>query len=56
MRFLYNIGIGFYQIVIFFASFFNEKAKKLRIGQSEALKILKNKIEPDTCYVWFHAA
>lgn len=56
MRFLYNIGIGFYQIVIFFASFFNEKAKKLRIGQSEALKILKNKIEPDTGYVWFHAA
>lgn len=56
MRFLYNTGICLYQIVIFIASFFNEKAKKLRIGQREALTILKNKIEPDTSYVWFHAA
>ena len=56
MRFLYNIGIYFYQLAIFIASFFNAKAKKLRIGQAEAFAILKQKIVPNTSYVWFHAA
>ena len=56
MRFLYNIGICLYQLAIFVASFFNTKAKKLRIGQAEAFAVLKQKIEPNTRYVWFHAA
>lgn len=56
MRFLYNIGIYLYQLAIFVASFFNAKAKKLRIGQAEAFAVLKQKIEPNTRYVWFHAA
>ena len=56
MRFLYNIGIYLYQLAIFIASFFNTKAKKLRIGQAEAFAVLKQKIEPNTRYVWFHAA
>ena len=56
MRFLYNVGICFYQLAIFIASFFNAKAKKLRIGQAKAFAVLKQKIEPNTCYVWFHAA
>ena len=56
MRFLYNIGIHFYQLAIFIASFFNAKAKKLRFGQAEAFAVLKQKIEPNTRYVWFHAA
>ena len=56
MRFLYNIGIYLYQLAIFVASFFNTKAKKLRVGQAEAFAVLKQKIEPNTRYVWFHAA
>ena len=56
MRFLYNIGIYFYQLAIFIASFFNSKAKKLRIGQAEAFAILKQKITPNTSYEWFPAA
>ena len=56
MRFLYNIGIYLYQLAIFIASFFNTKAKKLRIGQAEAFIVLKQKIDPNTRYVWFHAA
>ena len=56
MRFIYNIGIYLYQLAIFVASFFNTKAKKLRIGQAEAFAVLKLKIEPNTRYVWFHAA
>ena len=56
MRFLYNIGIYLYQLAIFIASFFNTKAKKLRIGQAEAFTVLKQKIDPNARYVWFHAA
>ncbi len=56
MRFIYNIGIYLYQLAIFVASFFNAKAKKLRVGQAEAFAVLKQKIEPNTRYVWFHAA
>ena len=56
MRFLYNIGIYLYQLAIFIASFFNTKAKKLRIGQAEAFIVLKQKIDPNARYVWFHAA
>lgn len=56
MRFIYNIGIYLYQLAIFVASFFNAKAKKLRVGQAEAFAVLKLKIEPNTRYVWFHAA
>ena len=44
MRFLYNIGIYLYQLAIFIASFFNTKAKKLRIGQADAFTVLKQKI------------
>lgn len=56
MKFPYTIGINFYQFAIFIASFFNEKAKILRIGQNDVFAILKQKIEPNTSYVWFHAA
>ena len=56
MRFIYYIGIYLYQLAIFVASFFNAKAKKLRVGQAEAFAVLKQKIEPNTRYVLFHAA
>ena len=56
MGLLYNIGIYFYKLGIFMASFFNEKAAKLRKGQQEALALLEKKIEPNARYVWFHAA
>jgi len=37
-------------------SFFNGKAHKLRIGQREAFSVLKEKVDTDALYVWFHAA
>ncbi len=45
-----------YQLGIFIASFFNEKARKLRAGQAEAFAVLKQKVDADKSYVWFHAA
>ena len=53
---MYNIGLYIYQLAIFIASFFNEKARKLRDGQSEAFAILKEKAGIDKKYIWFHAA
>ncbi len=53
---MYNISIYFYQLGIFIASFFNEKASKLRKGQSETFTVLKKKVNVDTSYIWFHAA
>jgi len=53
---MYNIFIFIYKFGIFIASFFNEKARKLRKGQSEAFAVLKEKVDSNKSYVWFHAA
>ena len=56
MKIVYSIGIYLYGVAIFFASFFNQKARLLRKGQHSAFAILKEKIDPNAEYVWFHAA
>jgi 3-deoxy-D-manno-octulosonic-acid transferase len=53
---MYNIGIYCYKLAIFIASFFNDKARKLRKGQGEAFALLKAKVDSNVRYVWFHAA
>lgn len=56
MNSIYNIGIYLYKLAIFIVSFFNEKARKLRLGQHAAFKLLEKEIEQNTHYIWFHAA
>ncbi|MEI6556068.1 MAG: glycosyltransferase N-terminal domain-containing protein [Paludibacter sp.] len=56
MRLIYNFGIYLYQSAVFIASFFNQKAKKLRTGQAQALSLLKRTIDPNARYIWFHSA
>ena len=56
MRFIYNIFIYFYGFGVLVFSLFNQKAKKLRMGQAEALSLLKRTIDPNARYIWFHAA
>ncbi|MFA6581647.1 MAG: glycosyltransferase N-terminal domain-containing protein [Paludibacter sp.] len=53
---LYYLGIHIYGIFIFLASFFNDKARKLRRGQGETFELLEEEIERKSHYVWFHAA
>ncbi|MEA4935387.1 MAG: glycosyltransferase N-terminal domain-containing protein [Paludibacter sp.] len=53
---IYQVGISLYGLMIFCAGLFNEKARKLRKGQSEVFKLLKGKTDPEKKYVWFHAA
>lgn len=56
MKILYSTGIYIYGAFIFLASLFNEKARLLRKGQNQAFALLKEKVEPNAHYVWFHAA
>ena len=56
MGLIYNIFISIYGIGVFVFSLFNQKAKKLRIGQAGALSLLKRTIDPNARYIWFHAA
>ena len=53
---IYNIVIYFVLWGIAVASLFNEKVRKMWRGEREAFKILKQKVDPDARYVWFHAA
>jgi 3-deoxy-D-manno-octulosonic-acid transferase len=53
---LYNLIIYLYQLGVIVASFFNEKVRKMWRGEREAVRILKEKVDPNAKYVWFHAA
>ena len=53
---IYNIVIYFVLFGIAVASLFNEKVRKMWRGEREAFGILKQKVDPDAKYVWFHAA
>ena len=54
MQFIYNIGIGVYNLLIFLVSFFSKKADLWRAGRKDwvsQLKVLKNQK-----VIWIHAA
>ena len=53
---IYNIIIYFVLWGIAIASLFNEKVRKMWRGEREAFKILKQKVDPNAKYIWFHAA
>ena len=38
------------------ASLFNKKVKKMWTGERQAVKVLKEKVDPEARYIWFHAA
>ena len=53
---LYNIIMYVYQTGIAIYSHFNEKVKKMWIGERAAFGVLQKQVEPNAKYVWFHAA
>lgn len=53
---IYNIVIYFVLWGIAIASLFNEMVRKMWRGEREAFKILKQKVDPNAKYIWFHAA
>jgi 3-deoxy-D-manno-octulosonic-acid transferase len=53
---MYNVFIYLYLLGVAIISRFNEKVRKMWRGEREAFSILKEKVDPEAKYVWFHAA
>ncbi len=53
---MYNLIIYIYQLGVIITSLFNEKVRKMWRGERDAIRILKEKVDPNAQYVWFHAA
>ncbi len=56
MRFLYNIFIYLFNLIVFVASFFNDKAKKWVSGRKNIFEKLKKSIIKKDKYIWIHCA
>ncbi|MDR1698729.1 MAG: 3-deoxy-D-manno-octulosonic acid transferase [Prevotellaceae bacterium] len=53
---IYNNIIFLYRWAIIVGALFNGKISRLRKGQKEAISILKKNIDPESRYIWIHAA
>ena len=53
---MYNIVISLYLCGVAIASIFNEKVRKMWRGERQAIRTIKEKMDPNAQYVWFHAA
>ena len=53
---IYNLVIYLYLFGVAVYSRFNEKVRKMWRGEREAFRILREKVDPEAKYVWFHAA
>ncbi len=53
---LYTFAIYLYQLMVILVSPFHKKARVMLRGQHNAFKILKQQVDKQARYVWFHAA
>ena len=53
---MYNLGIYLYLIGVAIVGCFSEKVRKMWRGERDAIRVLKEKVDPQAKYVWFHAA
>jgi len=53
---VYNIIIYIYLLGVALLSLFNEKVRKMWQGERRALSTIREHLDPDAKYVWFHAA
>ncbi len=56
MNVLYNIGIAFYGLGTKIVALHNDKARKLRKGQANAIAYLQSVIDRSASYIWIHAS
>lgn len=56
MRAIYTLIIHLYAFSVELASFFNRKARMTRLGQWRTNGILRENIDRNAKYIWFHAA
>ena len=53
---MYQIVIYLYLFGVAIASRFSKKVKKMWDGERQAVALLKEKVDPQARYIWFHAA
>jgi len=53
---VYNLIIYLYLLGVAIASLFNAKVRRMWRGERKAFDILKEKVDKDAHYIWFHAA
>ena len=53
---MYQLVIYLYLFGVAIASLFSKKVKTMWRGERNAIKVLKEKVDPQAQYVWFHAA
>ena len=53
---MYQIAIYLYLCGVAVASLFSEKVRKMWRGERQAIGVLKEKVDSEAQYVWFHAA
>ena len=53
---MYNLVIYLYLLGVAIYSLFNEKVRKMWRGERDAFRVLREQVDPEAKYVWFHAA
>ena len=53
---MYELIIYLYQLGVMIYSLFNKKVRKMWRGERAAFSVLRQKVDKDAKYVWFHAA
>ncbi len=53
---MYSLLIHFYAFIVALISPFHRKARRMRLGQWKTNACLRDKIDPEAQYIWFHAA
>ena len=53
---MYSLAIHFYAFIIALISPFHKKARLMRLGQWKTNSILREKIDRNAKYIWFHAS
>ena len=53
---MYHFIIYIFEFGLFVTSFFSKKVKKMWRGERDSFRILREKVDPEASYAWFHAA
>ena len=53
---MYNVAIYLYLLGVAVCSLFSKKVRKMWRGERRAVRELRQKVDPEAQYVWFHAA
>lgn len=53
---MYELFIILYNIGVWVASFFSKKVRAMWNGEHLTFRVLREKIDPNAMYIWFHAA